>query len=373
MIRIFAAVAFISIWSITIAAQPATTATSAPATAQRPPYEIITPPGFQKLTIGQHSIIAEPKDLPWIQDALKDFKATTRPTTMPATLVAALKQTRPQIEKAMAADLGISDPKLTGELFDQTLIPNLEKLGNLKPPLFYLVTTQDKLKTLLKNGWTDPRLHYNKITDDVQFVPTLELSVDHAMDEYLVPAVFPATALPDQQQQMLSHLIDRTEAGLAASISVKAQAFLHTATMNFIGRTIFVPLNLQPNQEWISMGVSSTLAAKYLAMVEQMDFKTLLMRMTHENPRNPISPRTIDLAHPNDPKDLRREAMPYYVDAMGKKAMTVTLKILEQGGPDAIKKIVDAIKKQKTKDGDELVKLIKDASGVDVTEDVKAN
>ena len=65
--------------------------------------------------------------------------------------------------------------------------------------------------------------------------------------------------------------------------------------------------------------------------------------------------------------------MPYYVDAMGKKAMTVTLKILEQGGPDAIKKIVDAIKKQKPKDGDELVKLIKDASGVDVTEDVKAN
>jgi hypothetical protein len=358
--------------TITFSAGADTSPTSAPATTQRARYEIITPPGFQRLTIGDHSVIAEPADLPWIQEALKGFEPTSRPTTMPSTLVASRKETRPQIEQAMAADLGITDPKATGELFDQILIPNLQRLGNLKPPLFFLVTTREKLKNLLMNGWTDPRLHYNKLTGDVQFVPRLELSMDREMDEYLVPSIYPATALPDQRKQMLSQIVDRTEQGLAGTISGRAQGFVHTATMDFIGRTIFAPLKLRPDQEWFSMGVSSTLAAKYLAMVEKIDFKQLIARMTRENPTNPISPRTIDLAHPVDPKDLRREAMPLYVDAMGKKAMVVAGKIIEQGGPDAIKKILAAMRKQMPKDGDELVKLIKDASGVDVSEDVKA-
>jgi hypothetical protein len=52
--------------------------------------------------------------------------------------------------------------------------------------------------------------------------------------------------------------------------------------------------------------------------------------------------------------------------------MVVVMKILDQGGADAIKKIVAAFKEKKPRAGDELVKLIKDATGVDVSEDVKA-
>jgi hypothetical protein len=371
MIRTIA-IALLAASTIPTLGQTAPAPTAAPASTQRAKYDIVVPPGFQKVTIGAHSVIAEPSDLPWIQEALNQYKPTTRPTTMPATLITSLKEARPELEKALAADIGISDPKLTAELFDSVLLPNLQRLADLKPPLFYLVTTKEKLKALLKNGWSDPRLHYNKLSDDVQFVPTLELSTDREMDEYLVPAMYPPESSAEERKQMLDRVVNGTEAGLAGAISTKGQAFVHTATMNFIGRNVFAPLHPQPSQEWLSMGVSSALAAKYIAIVEHIDFKQLMTRMMQENPRNPISSRTIDLAHPTDPKDLRPQAMPFYIDAMGKKAMGVTMKIIEQGGPDGIKKIIDAMKKEMPKDGDGLVKLIKDASGVDVSEEVKA-
>ena len=136
--------------------------------------------------------------------------------------------------------------------------------------------------------------------------------------------------------------------------------------MNFIGRNIFLPLKVTPDQEWLSMGVSSTLAGKYAASVNHMDFKQLMQRMTADRPQNPISPRTIDLAHPVHPNDLRPQAVPMYIDAMVRKSMSVVMKILDAGGPDAIKKIIEAMKKAPPKDGDALVQLIKDASGVDV-------
>ncbi|HTL30142.1 MAG TPA: hypothetical protein VL282_13010 [Tepidisphaeraceae bacterium] len=372
MIRFLAAVASLSILSTAIVAQPATGAASAPATTQRARFEIIIPPGFQKVTIGGHTVLAEPTDLPWITEALTNFKPTTRPTTMPADLMASLKEVRPQIEKQLADDLGINDPKLTTELFEQILYPNLTRLGEMKPPLFYLVTTRDRLKQLLRDGWRDPRLHYNKVSDEVQFTSTLELNVDGPMDDYIVPAVYAPDTKPEQRREQLGVVVNKTEQGLTGAISVKGQAFVHTAIMNFIGRNVFAELKPAPSQEWLSMGASSTLAAKYTALANHMDFKLLMARMTADNPKNPISSRTIDLAHPTNPTDLRREALPFYVDALGKKSMVVVMKILDQGGADAIKKIVAAFKEKKPRAGDELVKLIKDATGVDVSEDVKA-
>jgi hypothetical protein len=366
------AIALVACSTILTFAQTQPAPASAPATTQRARYEIITPPGFQKVKIGEHTVIAEPIDLPWIQETLANYKPTTRPTTMPATLLATLKQVRPQIEKGLADDVGITDPKLIAELFDQVLYPNLQKMADLQAPLFYLVTSKDKLKEVLKNGWSDPRLHYNKVTDEVQFASQLELNIDRELDDYVVPAIFPPTALPDQKRQMLDHIVDRTEAGLAGAISVRGQAFMHTAIMNFIGKNVFAPLKPDNSQEWLSMGVSSTLAAKYTALANQMEFKALVQRMTADRPQNPISPRTIDLAHPTKPEDLRREAIPFYIDALGRKAMVVTMKIYEQGGPNAIKKIVEAWKKESPKDGDALVAMIKNATGVDVSEDVKA-
>ena len=102
------------------------------------------------------------------------------------------KTVRPQIEEAMAADLGITDKQQTSDLFENILIPNLTRLGELKVPLFFLVTTRDKLKQLLIDGWRDPRLHYNKVNDDVQFAPTLELTLDRPLDDYIVPAMYRA-------------------------------------------------------------------------------------------------------------------------------------------------------------------------------------
>lgn len=372
MIRSALSVAGVLLVTSTVVAQTAPAPASAPAATQRARYEVNVPPGFQKLTAADHSVLVEPADIPWVQEALADFKPTTRPTTMPIDLVTSLKAARPQIEREMAADLGITDKQQTTELFDDILVHNLTRLGELKVPLFFLVTTRDKLKQLLIDGWRDPRLHYNKTSDDVQFVPTLELSLDRPLDDYVVPAMYGAQATPEQRKRELVSIIDRTEAGLAGAESSKAQAFVHTAIMNFIGRNIFLSLKVTPDQEWLSMGVSSTLAAKYVSTINHMDFKQLMQRMTADRPQNPISPRTINLAHPVDPKDLRPQAVPLYIDAMGRKAMTVVMKILDSGGPEAVKKIVEGMKKQPPKDGDALVQLIKEASGVDVSDDVKA-
>ena len=68
MIRSALSVASVLLVTSAVVAQTAHRA-SAPAATQRARYEVNVPPGFQKLTIGDHSVLVEPADITWVQEA----------------------------------------------------------------------------------------------------------------------------------------------------------------------------------------------------------------------------------------------------------------------------------------------------------------
>ena len=80
------------------------------------------------------------------------------PSTMPSDVVDRLNERRDILKARIAGDLSLKDTGLIDQLIDKTMIPQAE-LNELQPPIFYLVTTRDRIKQLLKAGWSDPRFH----------------------------------------------------------------------------------------------------------------------------------------------------------------------------------------------------------------------
>src|SRR5436190_16952581 len=61
------------------------------ATTSPAPYVLIMPPGFEKVTVAGHTALCEPNDREWVKKTLEQIKPATRPTTMPADLLARTK------------------------------------------------------------------------------------------------------------------------------------------------------------------------------------------------------------------------------------------------------------------------------------------
>src|SRR5256885_1784711 len=98
-------------------AQPA--APPPPATAPvPPPYVLEMPPGYQKIAVGEHTVLCLPADAEWVKKALAETKPATRPTTMPTDLLKRVADNRAAVVKQMVSDLALADDKQPNRLFD---------------------------------------------------------------------------------------------------------------------------------------------------------------------------------------------------------------------------------------------------------------
>src|SRR5947209_7832742 len=88
---------------------PTSAPATGPATTRRARWELVLPPGFVKLSVGDHLAICDAADEPWVKEALSSTTAATRPTTMPADLITRLNSHRPALLKQMTSDFGLSD------------------------------------------------------------------------------------------------------------------------------------------------------------------------------------------------------------------------------------------------------------------------
>jgi hypothetical protein len=92
--------------------------------------------------------------------------------------------------------------------------------------------------------------------------------------------------------------------------------------------------------------------------------------MTFDDPRFPVSAKAIDLTHPVEEAAMRPIAVPYYNQALRRKAMTVVVKWIEKGGEPSITKVIVAMRAKPPADGVALIKLIQDTTGIDLAKDV---
>lgn len=345
--------------------QPSTAPTT------RPRLEAVLPPGFVKVSVGARQAFTEPANEPWVKEVLTQTGPATRPTTMPSDLIDKVQLARPQITQQLMTELGITDKAAIDRMFDERIITTLAKYKDFQPPLFMLVCSNVKLKEIVKGGWTNPRYHYNRALDDVAFSTQLSLAIDQQMDDQVLPVLFSDTATEAQKRETLTQAVFGVEASLLRSMSDDAQNGVQMSLAGLIGETVLVPLDLKPGQEWLGFGISDFYSYGYATQIIGVDFDVILKGLTTANPNNPMRGEMIDLMHPTPADQLRREAAPYYVDAMRRKSNRVFAQWMKDAPQGSLLKVLEAIKNQKPADGPALVKIVKDISNIDLTAALK--
>jgi hypothetical protein len=356
-------------------AQPAATgqATSAPATSQRARYELTMPPGMVKVIVGERVAICDPADEAWVKEILTQTGPATRPSTMPSDLITSLNAKRNDIIKAMAGDLGLSDAAAINQQLDSSVIPALQKFQNFKPSIFLMPITRQKLLALVKGGWRNPQFYYNRAADDVSVNTNIAMSVDRPMDDYIVPAIADQSATIETRKDALKNELLQLELGVLQRVSSEAELTLQTELAKVIEKLAVAPISpLKPGQEWFGLGVEGVFSGKYLAMISGLSRDAITQAMTTPDPRNPIRSATIDLLHLTAPRDLNPQFVGPYIDAMRRKSVAVVTEFVRQAGEPAAAKAIAEIAKQKPADGEAMLKVIKDATGVDLTAAVRS-
>jgi hypothetical protein len=344
---------------------PATAPTSAPAR-----HAITIPPGFTKVEAEGHTVICEPADEVWVRPVLGAINPRALPTTMPADMLEHANAHRQEITKQMMADLNIDQPT-AAEFFDQTLIPQLTKLRDFKAPIFFLVTTHDRLKEILRSGWTDPNFYYNRAADDIMTnAETVGLNTESMDDKVIANLYGKEDDTPAKAGRLAGALVD-IDANLAAALSSRGAGMVRALFETFIGTKVIKPLDLKMDQAWLGMGIGGICSSRYAAPVLGIEPKTIIEAMTYEDRRTYLKVSAVDLLHPADPATLLPQAAPLYLSTAHRKSMMAIVALLKQAGDDTvIPKILDAVKQNKPADGPALVKLIADVTKVDLTKNL---
>jgi hypothetical protein len=353
-------------------AQPAPATTPASQPTSRPRYVMSVPPGFHKVESGFRVVLCEPADDAWVKQAIANTPPTTMPTTMPTDVADKLKERRSILIARIAGDLSLKETKLVEDLIDKTLIPQVQKLGELQPPIFYLVATRDRIKQLLKAGWTDPHMRYNRMADDVDFRPDLRLTDDRPMDDMVMPVIYPPESTPEQRIKALEQTLRFNENAVLDAFSRRGQLITQLSIIEFIQKQALEPLKLKDDQQWLGLGMQAVLSVKYMHDLLGVNEKELLDRMMRDDPRNPVRPDAIDLLHPADRNQMKREWVPLYGDAFRVKSARVVRAWSEKCGESAVATTLAAIRANPPADGPALLKLINVTTGVDLAKEVKA-
>lgn len=344
-----------------------------PAATQAARRTLAMPPGFGRVEGQGFVVLCQDADAQWVREALAEFTAATRPTTMPADLLTRVAAQRTAVVDMMVRDLALKDRAPVEQAFDQTIVPELRHLDEFRPPVFYLVTSKPVLKDLIKNEtWSDPQFYYNRLADDVLFTEAVPLSMDKPMDDTVMPALYDATWDAAQRKAHLIKSLRDADRELQQAISGRAQFQCHMALIEFMMKSVFEPMDLKPGQRWLGMGAAGMLSCDYAQMLTGASRQEMLAMLVVEVRRNPVPTAAIDLLHPLEPKMIRKQFVNAYSDAFRRKAVLVARKWIEKGGRESLTRVLEAMRKDPPADGEALLAIIKADSGVDLTADARS-
>jgi hypothetical protein len=343
------------------------------ADAPAPRVVAVIPPGYEKVTVAGHTALAEPNDVAWVKQALTDTKPPAKNGVTSADMIQTLVDKRAALTKQMVTDLALPDDKAVNEFLDTKVISTLKKLEELRPPIFYLVITQDKLRDLTKTGWGEPRYHYNGVANAAAVDDSLPYSIDKPMDDTILPAFYNDKDAADVRAKNLAAGLQNFDANLAANGARQANPAIFNLFVGFIQEKQIDPLKLKRDQSWLGSGVANFLAAKYTAVVTGVDKNRMLQELTSEPNLFPVSARSVDLAHPLDEASMKATVVPYYTVSMQRKATAVVAVWVDQAGEAAIPRTLTALRAKMPADGAALVKVIQDVTGADLSKYLAAN
>jgi hypothetical protein len=373
MIRLFAATTIVLSLAIARGTQGQPTQ-PAPSTSPVERKALTVPPGFRLIAEGDRRVLCQEGDEAWVRQALADKTPTTRPTTMPSDLAERLRASRKELIERLTADLALTDNAAAAKFVDDQLIPLLADAAKYRPPVYYLVTTRDTLREIVKNGWSDPtnRYHYNRAADQVAIPTQLQLSMEGESDDQVLAVLHTPEQDLTARRELLTRLMLDTESQLNYFLSARALFLTQMELLEFIGRSTIEPLSLgRDDQQWFGVGVSGVLSARYLALINGSAPDSFLPAMTQDDRRNPVRSATVNLLNPMNPADMRSAARPAYADAVRRKSTAVVKSWLDRAGDAALPKVIAAIRAAPPVDGAALVKLVAAQTGIDLTADLQ--
>jgi hypothetical protein len=346
-----------------------TTAPSAAPTTQRAPQVEQAPPEFIRVTAQRYSAFCLPVDEAWVKQGLSQAKAADLPSTRPADIAAKVATNRDALVKGLSHDLDV-DPAKVNAMLDGQLLPTLKKLETLQPPVVFLVATEQKIKTLLANGWSNPRIGYNRLMDQLKWDERLMLSLDQPMDEALFHCTYEPIDPPAVRIKKLRDAAEKFESDVAYSTAGRARVVVQVTLAQFMEKDVFAPLKLRDDQSWLQLGSVTWMAAKYSPMLTGTDPQQTLSDMIFENENAPVKAIGINLLELPSLKDLNPVYVRPYIEAARRKSTMVIQSLVSQK-PEAIRDILMSVKKDPPKDGTELVTRVAATTGVDVTKLLK--
>jgi hypothetical protein len=330
------------------------------------------PDGFARVVVADRIAICPVTEQAWVHAALTQAAPGTQPSTGPSDLLARLKERQASLVAQMSQQLELPDKQQLATFVVDTLLPLADRLNRLRAKLVYLVITRDDLKRLVLGGWDSAQFHYNRVADKIAFNGNVDVSIDGADGESIVPAIYAASESVNARIANFGAAVRRTETGVAGMIARESESTLQLTLAKFIAQEAIKPLKLNLNQDWFSAGVVGNLSSGFMATISGADAREMVQMLAHPDPRNPVSLTSIDLMNPTKPADLRPENAAAYGDAFRRRSVGVVASIVDRAGPDSLSKILTAIRSTPPADGPALVQLINKTTGLDLTNDLSA-
>jgi hypothetical protein len=356
------------------APSPATTAASpANAATARVRRLVQTPPGFEKTELRGFTVLHRPEEAAWVRETLRGLLPATRPTTMPQDLLARVRERRREVETLLRAHLALPEAVNTGRLFDEKIVPGLQRLGGYRLPVFYLVITRPQLRDLIRSGdWSDPAFHYNRTSDEVLFAGQVRLSLEENPDDAVLPVIIDPEWSIARRQERLTKDVQNSQADLDRLLSGRAQYDLHMALADFIIKDALEPLQLTREQRWFAVGVGGYLSCEYGEILSGAARRELQAMLLVDGSRGRVRVGAVDLLDPAEMSSLRPQYVEAYQETFRRKSLLVVRKWLDRAGTDSLQRIMQSLRKELPATGADLVTLIRDDSGVDLSADVVA-
>lgn len=333
--------------------------------AEPPPF--VPPPGYVRIEVAAHVVFADPSDEALVREAVGKIVATAAPTTGPTDVLTAVTNRRAEIHQHLATRLGHTDSAGFDAWFDQEVLPELKKFPQINPDAFYILTTADQLKAVMRTGWTNPRYYYNRIADEIDFAPGVAMDTDNSSGVTLLPVIVEPDANAEKRAEVLVNTITNAEAEIQRAVAQRAMFLFQLAIMEYVQTKIFEPMALRDDQKWLGVGTAGVVSAEIVGKLLGVGVEGLVVEMTFEPGNTPVRATAVDLTNPVREEDLRPEYLPHYREAVRRKATAVVYLWQKRGGEDSLGKLMASIRQSKPEGSNALLELMRQTNNVDVS------
>lgn len=343
-----------------------------PSATTRPhtPHIAVLPPGFARITVGTHNAFCQPADEQWVRDALAAITPATRPTTMPSDMTANIEKHRDQLVQMMMQELALPDRKDLDAAIDR-ILTNLGKVQNASVAVYYMPVTRSKLAELMRDGWSDPRFRYIRYANDVVFDPLVTFSLDQQTDDLVDWLEIHDDQSPDARRAALIRKITDFESADVAWFSMVSQSGTRNVLAEFITTHVIDPLKLPASLTWFGQGVTGVYAIKYAAFLSGSSRQAQISALIRPDPRNPLRPEALDLVNPLDPSEMRPQVVAVYNEAAVHRAVDIVNVWVSRGGDGVLARTLPVLRAHPPTNAADLIKTIRDATGIDLTPDMQ--